>query len=124
MYNEAKLIGNLGNDPEIKTTNSGKKVANFSLATNKKVNGESVTQWHNIVVWERLAEIAEKYLQKGARVLVSGEIQYRKYETKEGQTRYVTEINGYQLLMLGDNKAPASQEQKHIEETVGEDLPF
>jgi single-strand DNA-binding protein len=95
--NKIMLIGNLGQDPEIRTTSNGSRVANFSLATSRRWTGQDgqqqeKTEWHRIVAWTALADIAEQYLKKGDRVYVEGEIQYRSYEDKDGNTRYITEI--------------------------------
>ena len=80
MLNSVTLIGRLGKQPEIKTTNAGKKFARFSLATSKKIKGEDVTQWHQVVVWnEKLSEVIEKYVNKGDLLAIQGEIEYRKY---------------------------------------------
>jgi len=104
--NQANLIGNLGANPEIKKLENGKKVGTFSVATTKMWQDgndkrhESI-QWHHVVVWEALADVAEKYLQKGKQVYVSGEIQYRSYEDKDGIKRFVTEIVCNNLMMLG-----------------------
>jgi len=107
LRNKVQLIGNLGNTPEIITLESGKKFAKFSLATNenyKNAKGEKVTdtQWHNIVAWNKTAEIIEKYLEKGNEVAIEGKLTSRSYETKEGDKRYVTEIVCNELLMLGN----------------------
>jgi len=107
LRNKVQLIGNLGNSPEIITLESGKKLAKFSLATNenyKNAKGEKVTdtQWHNIVAWNKTAEIIEKYLEKGKEVAIEGKLTSRSYETKEGDKRYVTEIVCNELLMLGN----------------------
>ena len=107
LRNKVQLIGNLGNSPEIITLESGKKLAKFSLATNenyKNAKGEKVTdtQWHNIVAWNKTAEIIEKYLEKGNEVAIEGKLTSRSYETKEGDKRYVTEIVCNELLMLGN----------------------
>ena len=107
LRNKVQLIGNLGNNPEIITLDSGKKLAKFSIATNesyKNANGEKVTdtQWHNIVAWNKTAEIIERYLQKGSEVAIEGKLTSRNYETKEGEKRYVTEIVCNELLMLGN----------------------
>jgi single-strand DNA-binding protein len=107
LRNKVQLIGNLGNAPEIITLESGKKLAKFSLATNenyKNTKGEKVTdtQWHNIVAWNKTAEIIEKYLEKGNEVAIEGKLTSRSYETKEGDKRYVTEIVCNELLMLGN----------------------
>ena len=107
LRNKVQLIRNLGNAPEIITLESGKKLAKFSLATNenyKNAKGEKVTdtQWHNIVAWNKTAEIIEKYLEKGNEVAIEGKLTSRSYETKEGDKRYVTEIVCNELLMLGN----------------------
>lgn len=106
LRNKVQLIGNLGNDPEIITMEKGNKLAKFSVATNesyKNGDGEKVTdtQWHNIVAWGKMAEIAESYLVKGKEVIIEGKLMSRAYETKEGEKRYVTEIKCNELLMLG-----------------------
>jgi single-strand DNA-binding protein len=106
LRNKVQLIGNLGNNPEIITLESGKKLAKFSIATNesyKNAQGEKVTdtQWHNIVAWNKTAEIIEKYLEKGSEVAIDGKLTSRSYETKEGEKRYITEIVCNELLMLG-----------------------
>ncbi|NOR27090.1 MAG: single-stranded DNA-binding protein [Lutibacter sp.] len=106
LRNKVQLIGNLGNNPEIITLDSGKKLAKFSLATNesyKNTQGEKVTetQWHNLVAWNNTAEIIEKYLEKGKEIAIEGKLTSRSYETKEGEKRYVTEIIVNELLMLG-----------------------
>ncbi len=106
LKNKVQLIGNLGKDPEIKTIESGKKVAHFTMATNeiyKNARGEKVeeTQWHNLVAWDSLAEIAEKYLNKGSEVLIEGKIINRSYTDKEGEKKFISEIRVTELLMLG-----------------------
>ena len=108
--NKAILIGNLGQDPEIRSTGSGTRVAQLSLATERQwtdAHGEPQkrTEWHRIVAWEKLAEIAEEFLKKGDRVYIEGEIHYRSYEDSEGTTRYVTEIRARELIMLGGRPA-------------------
>lgn len=106
LRNKVQLIGNLGNDPEIITLESGKKLAKFSLATNesyKDANGlkQTKTDWHNLIMWNKTAEIAEKYLQKGKEIAIEGKLTNRTYETKEGEKRYITEVLVNELLMLG-----------------------
>lgn len=104
--NKAILIGNLGSDPEIRTTGNGAKVAQFSIATSRKWTNNSgeqqeKTEWHRVVAWSKLAEVVERYVKKGQQVYVEGEIQYRSYEDKDGVTKYSTEINARELMMLG-----------------------
>lgn len=106
LRNKVQLIGNLGADPEIKTFDSGKKKVTLSLATSesyKKANGEKVdqTQWHQIIAWGKTADIAEQYLKKGSEIAIDGKIQYRSFEDKNGDKKYVTEIMVNELLMLG-----------------------
>ena len=106
LRNKVQLIGNLGQDPEVVNLDSGSKLAKFSIATNesyKNSKGERVTetQWHNIVVWGKLADVVEKFLIKGSEVAVEGKLIHRMYETKEGEKRYVSEIKCSELLMLG-----------------------
>jgi single-strand DNA-binding protein len=106
--NKVTLIGNLGNDPEVRST-TGNRVATFSLATSRTWNDASgskqeKTEWHRCVVWNtkssQLADIVEKYVKKGDKLYVEGRIEYRQWQDKEGQTRYSTEINVRELLML------------------------
>ena len=110
--NKVTLIGNLGNEPEIRTTAGGSKVATFSLATGRTWNSASgekqeKTEWHRCVAWNGrgtgmgLADIVEKYCKKGERVFVEGSIEYGQYKDKEGQTRYTTEIKVRELMLLG-----------------------
>lgn len=110
--NKVTLIGNLGNDPEIRTTTGGNKVANFSLATTRQWNSASgekqeKTEWHKCIAWNQgsrgtgLADIVERYVKKGDKLYVEGRIEYRQYQDKENQTRYVTEINVREILLLG-----------------------
>ncbi|MFT5436374.1 MAG: single-strand DNA-binding protein [Ulvibacter sp.] len=107
LRNKVQLIGNLGNDPEIITMDSGKKLARFSIATNesyKNAQGEKVTdtQWHNVVAWGKTAEIIEEYVTKGKEVAVEGKLTTRSYDDKEGNKRYMTEVVCNELLMLGN----------------------
>jgi len=114
LQNKVQLIGNLGQDPEIKTLSDGKKVATFSMATSENYRnaaGEKVqeTQWHRVVAWGRLAELSEKYLKKGRKVAIEGKLTHRDYEDKEGIRRYVTEVVVSEMLLLGNG---ANQEEK------------
>ncbi|UMB59680.1 single-stranded DNA-binding protein [Lutibacter sp. A80] len=109
LRNKVQLIGNLGNNPEIISLDSGKKLAKFSLATNesfKNAQGEKVTetQWHNLVAWGKTAEIVEKYLEKGKEVAIEGKLTTRNYEDKEGTKKYITEVLVNELLMLGNKQ--------------------
>ena len=105
LKNRVQLLGNLGADPEMVILENGSKLAKFSIATNetyKNQEGEKVTdtQWHNVVAWGKLAEIAENFLVKGKEVMIEGKLVNRSYETKEGAKRYVTEVKCTDLLML------------------------
>ncbi|GAB2801501.1 hypothetical protein GCM10027275_54580 [Rhabdobacter roseus] len=103
--NKVTLIGNLGGDPDIQRVQEGVTVAKFSLATSesyKDAKGQvhTTTDWHSIVLWRGLAELAEKYLHKGSLIYVEGKLKTRNFEDKEGAKRYVTEIIGDQIIML------------------------
>lgn len=106
LRNSVQLIGNLGMNPEVKTLDSGSTVAKFSIATsdrykNKKGEQMEDTTWHNVVAWGKTAEIAEKFLKKGAQVAVEGKLTNRNYEAKDGTKRYITEILVNEILLLG-----------------------
>ncbi|MEK6783599.1 MAG: single-stranded DNA-binding protein [Bacteroidota bacterium] len=109
LRNSVNLIGRLGKDPEVKTFGNSQK-ASFSIATTdayKNQKGEKVedTQWHNIVIWGKLADVAGKFLKKGAEVAVEGKLIHRAYETDKGEKKYVTEINVNDFLMLGSKQS-------------------
>jgi single-strand DNA-binding protein len=115
--NKVQLIGNLGNDPEVRSTTGGNRVATFSLATSRSWNDQSgnrqeKTEWHRCVVWNtkgsQLADIVEKYVKKGDKIYVEGRIEYRQWQDKDGQTRYSTEINVRELIMLGGGRGGSS----------------
>jgi single-strand DNA-binding protein len=106
LKNKVQLIGNLGGKPEVKETENGKKLATFSIATSESYRnskGEKITetQWHRIVAWGKLAEIAEKYLDKGKEIALEGKLVNRSYNGKDGNKKYITEIQASELLMLG-----------------------
>jgi single-strand DNA-binding protein len=105
MKNKVQLIGNLGQDPDVKTIGEDKKVAHLSVATNenyRNAKGEKVTdtQWHNVVAWGKLADIAEKFLLKGTEVVIEGKLINRNYTDKQGVKRYITEVQANELLIL------------------------
>ena len=105
IKNRVQLIGNLGAAPEVKDLDNGNKIARFTVATsdyytNKKGEKISETQWHNIVIWGKLAGIAEKYLEKGSQVVIDGKLTTRNYTDKEGNKKYFTEIVANELLMM------------------------
>lgn len=104
--NKVMLIGNLGKDPEVRYTTSGTAVAGFSIATSEKFKNkagdwEDRTEWHNITLWGRLAEIAGEYLAKGKTVFIEGRLQTRKWQDRDGRDRYTTEVVADKMQMLG-----------------------
>ena len=141
MVNKVILIGNLGRDPEVRTTPNGQTVASFTLATSRKWkdkdgNRQEQTEWHNIVLWRGLAEIAQKYCRKGDMVFIEGKLRTRSWE-KDGVTRYTTEIVGDNMTMLssktsGGGSDYSSQERSSAEparataptDSSTDDLPF
>jgi single-strand DNA-binding protein len=113
--NKVILHGNCGKDPESRKVNE-KTVTKFSLATNKTYSnnvGEKITDtsWHNIVLWGKVAETASKYVKKGMSIIIEGEINYRSYENKEGQTVYITEIIGQNMHFTGNKEAKEPKEE-------------
>lgn len=134
--NKVILIGNLGKDPELRYLPTGEPVAKFTLATNfrakdKDGQWQDKTEWHNIVVFRKQAEICNEYLKKGSPVYIEGRIQNRSWEDKDGNKRYVTEIVAQSVKMLGRKGEPAAEVPGEIAEplveetkTEDEDLPF
>ena len=135
--NKVILVGNLGKDPEIRHLDNGIAVANFSLATtesytNKQGERVNQTEWHNVVLWRGLADVAEKYLKKGNSIYVEGKINTKKWEDKEGVTRYSTDIIADKMTMLGsksDNSNSATTavspaESSPTKSSGNDDLPF
>lgn len=136
--NKVILIGNLGKDPDFRVTPGGQPVASFSIATTEKWNDKSGnkqerTEWHNIVLWSRLAEIANQYLRKGSPVYIEGRLQTRSWEDRDGNRRYTTEVVGNALQMLGrrgndgdpgPSEAPAPAPAEPRGDEVSDDLPF
>lgn len=106
LRNKVQLIGHPGADPESKTMENGNKLVKFSMATNdsyKNAKGEKIneTQWHNIVVWGKTAELAEKFVKKGKEIGIEGKLNSRSYEDAEGHKKYITEVVAHELLLLG-----------------------
>lgn len=135
--NKVMLIGNLGKDPEVRYTTSGQGVASFSIATtekykNKSGEWEEKTEWHNIVLWGKLAEIAKEYLSKGKTVYIEGRLQTRKWQDKDGRDRYTTEIVGDRMQMLspkgGGGGRSGGEPTTAYDDPVGynqeDDIPF
>jgi single-strand DNA-binding protein len=109
LRNKVQLIGFTGNVPEIKTMESGKKLAKFSIATNEvyyNTKGEKVTetQWHNIIAWDKQAELVEKFVDKGTEVVLEGKLLNKSYEDKNGVKKYITEIQAHELVLVGSKK--------------------
>ncbi|MAO46335.1 MAG: single-stranded DNA-binding protein [Crocinitomicaceae bacterium] len=139
--NKVILVGHLGRDPEMRYTQSGVAVCSFSLATSEsykdRTSGERVTstEWHNIILWRGLAETAEKFLRKGSQVYIDGKLRTRKWEDKQGMTRYTTEIVGDTMQMLDKKDNPsahapapeqpdATAQSTQPAEPKSDDLPF
>jgi single-strand DNA-binding protein len=134
--NRAIIIGNIGRDPEIKEFDNGNKLASFVVATSEKYTDKSgqkqeQTEWHNVKFFGKLAEVCEKWLKKGSKVMVEGKITTRSYENKDGETKYVTEIVGQNMEMLGGNPsgedkaaAPKAKAQKPLPNQEEGNLPF
>ena len=106
MKNKVQLIGNVGQEPEVKTLGEGKNVANITLATNDYYindKGDKVeqTEWHRVTAWGKVAEIIEKYVTKGKEIAIEGKLTYRSYDDKEGNKRYITEVVANDILLLG-----------------------
>lgn len=106
LRNRVQLIGNVGNDPEVKTFDGGKKVVNLTIATNdsyRNEKGEKVeqTEWHRVVAWGKTAEIIEKYVAKGKEVAIDGKLTHRSYDDKNGEKRYITEVVVSEISLLG-----------------------
>ncbi len=146
MVNKVILVGNVGKDPEIRYLDSGVAVAQFSLATSESFKDKAGqkttrTEWHNIVLWRGLAEVAEKYVKKGHPLYIEGKITNRSYDGKDGTKRYITEIVGNEMKMLGSkgsneggssagaptaatNEAAPTQSEASAEPMETDDLPF
>jgi single-strand DNA-binding protein len=125
--NKVILVGNLGKDPEVQTFDTYKKAA-FSLATtehsrDKEGNEVQHTEWHNIVMWRGLAEIAEQYLHKGSQVYIEGKIRTRSFDGKDGQKKYITEIQADNLVLLGGRKDGSSENYTQSQPTVSNGHP-
>lgn len=146
--NKVVLVGNLGQDPEIRYTNSGKAVANITLATNRQYkdsagNKQSEVEWHRITVWDKLAEICGQYLRKGAQAYFEGRLQTDKWQDNEGRDRYTTKVIANEMVMLGggndgqgggqgggswDQSAPSGggqgSDQPAVDQNFEDDIPF
>lgn len=135
--NKVMLIGNLGKDPEVRHLENGTAVANFSIATSESYkdrnSGETITNtdWHNVVVWRGLADVAEKYLKKGDKVYLEGKLRSRNYQDQQGITKYITEVVVDDMVMLGsrnssegnNGQAPSSQQPLNTSSAVTPKAP-
>tara|TARA_Y100000748_G_scaffold287198_1_gene271134 strand:+ start:331 stop:798 length:468 start_codon:yes stop_codon:yes gene_type:complete len=138
--NKVIIVGNLGADPDTKSMPSGNMVANFSVATSESWNDRDTgerqekTEWHRVVFFGRLAEIADQYLRKGSQVYVEGKLQTRKWEDRDGNERWTTEIVGNQLEMLGERMSSGSSQSNNMDQSTSksnfsddefdDDIPF
>jgi single-strand DNA-binding protein len=130
--NKVILVGNLGKDPEVRHLEGGASVANFTLATteaykDKSGNRTEQTEWHTIVVWRGLAEVAEKYLKKGMTIYLEGKLRTRSWDDKEGHKRYTTEIVADTFTILSkkeNNQQPGNEDHGSSLPKTGDDLPF
>jgi len=125
MINKVILIGNLGKDPEVRYLEGGIAVARFSVATNesykdKSGNWQTQTEWHDVVAWRNLAERAEKQLKKGSQIYLEGKLTHRKYQDKDGNDRYVTEVvaNIIRILDRRDSKPGSQEDSEHRVENM------
>lgn len=119
LRNRVQLIGRLGNDPEVKTLESGKSLASFRLATSEyyldsKGERQQDTQWHQVVAWGKKADLVAKHLKKGEEVALEGKLIHRSYENGKGEKKYITEINMSELMFMGSKKSqkPEKESQK------------
>lgn len=147
-YNQVTLLGNLGRDPEMRTTPQGKKLCTLNLATtenykDKSGNWQETTDWHRIVLWDYKAETAEKHLKKGSKVMIEGKLKTRSYEDQAGVTKYITEVLGSNIILIdsamstgggGGNSNPShasesspnydSFDSKDSSDEFDDDVPF
>ena len=128
--NKVIIVGNLGNDPEMRYTPSGDAVANITVATTEswkdKASGEKkeATEWHRVTMFKRLAEVAGQYLKKGSQVYIEGKLKTRKWQDKDGNDRYTTEINADDMKMLGSREASGRKEERKEEAPKGNKPKF
>lgn len=125
--NKAYMIGNLSKNPDSRTTGSGKAVTTFTIAVNRRFKnhaGDTVTDFFPVVVWDKLAEVCAKHLEKGKKVAVIGELQTRSYDDKQGVKRYVTEIVADEVEFLSPRERQESSEPEGFTEINDPDLPF
>ena len=133
MLNKVMLIGNLGADPEMRNTQSGDPIAHLRLATSEKWKDkqgqkQEKTEWHRVVIFGKVAEIAEKYLRKGSKVYIEGKIQTRKWQDQSGADKYTTEIvlSGFdgKMVMLGEKQSPGGYRPAEDDPDLDDTIPF
>lgn len=127
--NKVILVGRVGKDPETRYTPNGNVIANLSLATSEKRKGEDSTEWHRLVFFDKLAEVVTNYLKKGSLIYVEGKIQTRKWQDKEGQDRYSTEIVANSMQMLGGKSEEQAEQRRPAKQAqsiayMDNDIPF
>ena len=122
--NKVILIGCVGKDPEVRYSQKGMAVANFSVATNKKKGNEQVTQWHQVVAFNKLGEIVSNYVKKGSRVYIEGSIDYSEYTTKDGIKKTATKIIADSMQFWDDKPKSSAPKQSYQKQKSGSDTPF
>ena len=129
--NKAMIIGNLGNDPELRYTQNQTTVATFSVASTERWkdsdgNKQEHTEWHRVVVWKGLAEVCNEHLSKGSKVFIEGKLRTRKWEDQDGNIRYSTEIIARDLEMLGGRQEETASQpnEENVEPPMPDDVPF
>ena len=127
MINKHTILGRVGKNPEVRTLENGTKTCSFTIATSESYkdrnSGEKkeITDWHNIILWRGLADIAEQYIKKGSLVYIEGKSQTRSYEDKDGVTRYTTEIVGREMKMVGGSNSSSTSQSS---DAPSDDIPF
>lgn len=122
--NKTFLVGNVGKEPELRTTTSGISVCSFSLATTQKTKNGEDTQWHRVTFYDKLADIVSEFVRKGSQVYVEGSIKYGKYTDKNGIEKYTTDIIGREIQFLGGRKNEVAGDSKVKDEEFSDEIPF
>ena|SRR5690349_1085294 len=120
MYSKTTLIGNLGADPDVRITNGGKQVVEIRLATSWGTGDNKKTEWHRVILFDKLGDVVAKYTRKGSLLFVEGRLQYRQYEDKDGNTRYMTEVIANEVKLL----TPKGEAGQASGGDSGSDIPF
>lgn len=128
MVNKVFLVGRLGRDPDVRSTQNGKAVANFSIATSEKYTkdgkSEEKTEWHNVVCWDKLAEIAQKYLKKGSLIYLEGKLQSKQYDDKDGKKVTKTEVLANVITFIDTKTSEKTQQNTLMQAQEFDDIPF